>query len=134
MNRLRTDIEEEETAQEPVVAEKPKKLNPDNFFVLLFTKGFVSPAAATQALPFVLYIAFLCMIYIANMHRTEKNIRDIDRLTTEVKELSWDFKTTKAEMAYKSTLSEVGKRADSLGIRESLTPPQKIVVKEEQQP
>ncbi len=132
-NRLRTEIENEEDAHEVIVMEAPRRENPDNFFTMLFTRGFISPDKATKALPFFLYLAFLGMIYIANMHQAEKNIRKIDKLTTEVKELSWDFKTTKAEMAYKSTLTEVAKRADTLGIKQSIEPPQKLVVKEEQQ-
>jgi hypothetical protein len=70
------------------------------------------------------------MIYIGNMHLAEKTIRDIDNITKEVKERGWDYKTAKAEMAFKSTLTEVAKRADTLGVRQSVEPPQKITVKE----
>lgn len=132
MNRLIADIAEEEAEQEVVVVEKPKKQKPENFFSLFLRKGFISTDDATRALPFVLYMAFLAMIYIANRHLAEKNLRDIDKYSKEVKELSWDFKSTKAELAFKSTLTEVAKRADTLGVRVSLDPPQKIVVKEEE--
>ncbi len=124
-NRLRTQIEEE--AEIEVVEEKPaKKEIPDNFFMQLFKKGVVSAETATQALPFILFLAMLGMIYIANRNLAENNIRDIDKIGKQVKELSYDFKTTKAELAFKSTLTEVAKRADTLGIKESLQPPQKI--------
>jgi hypothetical protein len=131
-NRLRTEIQEEELeAEEIIVEEKPRKREiPDNFFTQLFTKRFITSEKATNALPFVLYVALLGMIYIGNMHLAEKNIRDIDDLTKEVKERSWDFKTTKADMAFKSTLTEVAKRADTLGVRQSIEPPKKINVKE----
>jgi len=131
-NRLRTEIQdEEEEAEELIVREKPKRDIPDNFFTQLFTKRFITSEKATNALPFVLYVAFLGMVYIGNMHLAEKAIRDIDDLTKEVKERGWDFKTTKADMAFKSTLTEVAKRADTLGIRQSVDPPKKITVKEE---
>jgi len=71
------------------------------------------------------------MVYIGNRHLAEKTIRDIDKITKEVKELSWDFKTTKADLAFKSTLTEVARRADTLGVKESLQPPQKITVEED---
>jgi len=70
------------------------------------------------------------MLYIGNMHMAEKSIRDIDKLSKETKELSWDFKSAKADLAYKSTLSEVAKRVDTLGIKESLEPPQRLKAKE----
>ena len=128
-NRLRTEIQEEEIIEpQLVVEEKPvKKEIPDNFFTQFLSKGFVTAEEATRALPFVLYVAFLCMMYIANRHLAEKNIRDIDKISKEVKELSWDYKVTKADLAYKSTLTEVAKRVDTLGVKESIEPAQKIV-------
>jgi hypothetical protein len=132
-NRLRTEIQEEEVEQDIIVEEKPVREIPDNFFTQLFTKGFISTERATSALPFLMYLALLGMIYIGNMHLAEKTIRDIDDITKEVKERGWDYKTAKAEMAFKSTLTEVAKRADTLGVRQSVEPPQKITVKEEEQ-
>jgi hypothetical protein len=134
MNRLRTEIqEEEEVEQDLIVEEKTAREIPDNFFTQLFTRGFLSTEKATSALPFILYIALLGMIYIGNMHLAERAIRDIDDLSKEVKERGWDYKTAKADMAFKSTLTEVAKRADTLGVRQSVEPPQKITVKEEEQ-
>ena len=127
-NRLREEIEIEEMVQESVAVKSAAKQAPENFFTHFFAKGFVSTEAATKALPFILYLAFLCMIYIGNMHLAEKNIRLIDKLSKEVKELNWDYKTTKAELAFKSTLSEVQKRTDTLGIKVSEQPPQKLII------
>jgi hypothetical protein len=126
-NRLRTQIDEEEAEKKLIVEERPKEKEiPDNFLSQFFVKKIFNAEAATGALPFVLFLALLGMIYIGNRHLAEKNIRDIDKISKEVKELSWDYKTTKAELAYKSTLTEVAKRADTLGIKESVQPPQKI--------
>ena len=130
-NRLRTQIEEEEAEQQRLIVEERKNDEfPDNFLTKFFTKGFWNAESATRALPFVLFLALLGMIYIANMHMAERNIREINKINKEVKELSWDFKTTKAELAFKSTLTQVVKRADTLGLKESITPPQKIEDKE----
>ena len=124
-NRLRTEIQEEEAEKELIVEEKPAKEISESALWQLFPKYFNSERA-TSALPFVLFLGFLGMLYIANMHLAEKNIRDIDKITKEVKELSWDYKTSKADLAFKSTLSEVAKRADTLGIKETIQPPQKL--------
>jgi hypothetical protein len=70
------------------------------------------------------------MIYIGNRHFAENNIRDIDKLSKEVKELSWDFKTLKADLMLKSTQTEVAKVVDSLGLIEPNEPPKKIVIRE----
>lgn len=133
MNRLRAEILEEEQEKELIVEEKPPvgKI-PDNFFTLFFRKGVVSTEAATKMLPFIFFVAFLAMIYIANRHMAENTVRDIDKLSKQVKELSWDYKTNKAELAFKSTLSEVEKKVDTLGLKTSLEPPQKITIIEDE--
>lgn len=130
INRLKAEIlEDEELEKELIVEEKPPAGKiPDNFFTLLLHKGVVSTDAATRMLPFIFFVAFLAMIYIANRHMAENNIRDIDKLSKQVKELSWDYKTTKAELAFKSTLSEVEKKTDTLGLKTSVEPPQKITI------
>ncbi len=130
-NRLRETIQEEEVEKDLIVEEKTPREIPENFFTQFFRNGFVSTESATKALPFILYLAFLGMVYIANKHLAEKNIRLIDKLGKEVKELNYDFKSAKADLAYKTTLSEVSKRADTLGIKVSLEPPQKLTVEED---
>ena len=92
----KTDEELDQVA-EPLAEQSEKAELPKNFFTLLFTEGVISKESATQLLPFVVFIAFLAMIYIGNRHFAENNIRDIDKLSREVKELSWDFKTLKAD-------------------------------------
>ncbi|RYY34193.1 MAG: hypothetical protein EOP46_14230 [Sphingobacteriaceae bacterium] len=130
-NRLRTEIQEEEAEKQLIVEEKNlHKEIPDNLFTQFFSKGFVTTEEATNALPFVLFVAFLCMLYIANRHLAEKTLRDIEKTSTEVKELTWDYKSAKAELAYRSTLTKVSESTDTLGIHASVEPPQKIIVKE----
>jgi hypothetical protein len=131
-NQFRTNKEEEEI--EPIAkVEAPAKLDEKveiqkNFFTQLFTEGVISKQTATSFLPFIIFIAFLGMIYIANRHFAENNIRDIDKLSTEVKELSWDFKSLKADLMLKSTQTEVAKEVDTLGLMEPNEPPLKIVL------
>jgi hypothetical protein len=95
-NRLREAIQEEEVEKDLIVEEKAPREIPENFFTQFFRNGVVSTEAATKALPFILYLAFLGMVYIANKHLAEKNIRLIDKLGKEVKELNYDFKSAKA--------------------------------------
>ena len=131
-NRFREEILEEEieTGPEPELKEKAEL--PKNFLVTFLTEGVVSKESATQMMPFVIFLAMLGMIYIANRHFAEKNIREIDKLNKEVKELSWDFKTLKADLMLKSTQTEVAKQVDTLGLKEPVEPPKKIIIKAEE--
>jgi hypothetical protein len=131
-NRLRTEIQEEQAEQELTVEEQSEVETPERLFRNFLALRKISTESATKALPFIFYVALLGMIYIGNRHLSENTIRDIDKLTKEVKELSWDYKTTKADFAFKSTLSEVAKRTDTLGLHQPVEPPQKLTDEEVQ--
>ncbi|WP_348620262.1 FtsL-like putative cell division protein [Pedobacter lusitanus] len=125
--------EEEELLEEPVIRlKKPKKEKETEsanlFFKKLFVDGVVSKEAATAMLPFLIFLSLLTMLYIANSHMAVKNIRDIDKLNKEVKELSWEYKSLKADLMFKSKLTEVAKKVDTLGIKELTEPPKKIII------
>ncbi len=137
MNRFREKLEEELAEEdEPVLKEKeePKKKEPVKegsataFFRKLFVDGAVSKEAATDMLPYLVFLCVLGMIYIANSHMAVKNIRDIDRISKEVKELSWEYKSLKADLMFKSKMTEVAKKVDTLGLKELIEPPKKIIV------
>ncbi|MFC1226146.1 MULTISPECIES: FtsL-like putative cell division protein [Pedobacter] len=139
MNRFREEIEEEEAGPEPelkAVPKKPKtaeeKMDSNSFISKLFNDGLVSKEAATDALPYLCFLAFLGMIYIANSHFAVNNVRRIDKLNKEVKELRWEYKSLKADLMFKSKLTEVAKKVDTLGIKELIEPPKKIIVKSDE--
>ncbi len=130
-NQFKKKIEdevEEEVAQQ----EEQKPEVPDGsvvaFFRKLFTEGVVSKEVATAMLPFLIFLCVLVMIYIGNSHMAVTNIRKIDKLNKEVTELSWEYKSLKADLMFKSKLTEVAKKVDTLGIKELIEPPKKIVV------
>ncbi|MCS6975318.1 MAG: FtsL-like putative cell division protein, partial [Cyclobacteriaceae bacterium] len=52
-------------------------------------------------------------------------------LQAEVEDLRADYITAKSELMYASKQSEVARKVAPLGLKESLVPPFKIVLKEE---
>ena len=129
-NRFRQDsTEEEEVEREAQQVSNENAEPPRNFLYTFFTEGVISKETATEMLPFIIFIAFLGMIYIGNRHFAENTIREIDKLSREVKELSWDYKTLKADLMLKSTQTEVAKEVDTMGLREPVEPPKKLVVR-----
>ncbi|HMI02648.1 MAG TPA: FtsL-like putative cell division protein [Pedobacter sp.] len=133
-NRFREHIDDEPEMEEEIEL-KVKKNAPEGenlFFKKLFAEGVVSKEAATQMLPYIIFLSMLCMLYIANSHMAIKNIRKIDQLNKEVKELSWEYKSLKADLMFKSKLTEVAKKVDTLGIKELTEPPKKILVNSNQ--
>lgn len=129
-NRFREHLEEELEEEEEMDIRIKKKapVSENQFFKKLFTEGVVSKEAATEMLPFLIFLSVLGMLYIANSHMAIKNIRNIDQLSKEVKEMSWEYKSLKADLMFKSKLTEVAKKVDTLGIKELTEPPKKIVI------
>ena len=118
--------EELEIPKEPL-----KEGSTTAFFRKLFVEGVVTKESATGMFPFIVFLCFLVMIYIANSHYTMKNIRSIDKLSKEIKELSSEYKTLKADLMFKSKMTEVAKKVDTLGLKELIEPPKKIVISDE---
>ena len=79
-------------------------------------------------IPHVIYLTIAGIFYIGNTHFAEKTIRDIEKLETEVEELRADYTSLKADYMFSGKQSEVAKDVEKIGLKESKTPPNKIIV------
>ncbi|GAA4303439.1 FtsL-like putative cell division protein [Compostibacter hankyongensis] len=84
-----------------------------------------------QNLGFWLFLALLALLYIANGHYAVKNIRTINKTSTEVKELHWRYLDAKSDLMFRSKRSEVSRVVTPLGLKELNAPPQKIIKNEQ---
>lgn len=82
-------------------------------------------------LPLLFLISAMAILHVANNHRIEKKVRQINKLEKELKELRWMYMTTKSDLMFKSKQSEVAKMVDELGLKESEKAPFKLMVNEE---
>ncbi|MBD79266.1 MAG: hypothetical protein CL840_10125 [Crocinitomicaceae bacterium] len=83
-------------------------------------------------LPYVLFLALLALAYISNGFLAEQNIRNLNKVNNEIKELRSEYITLKSELMYKSKQSELAKIIEEreMGLLESFEPPKKIVKSE----
>ena len=77
---------------------------------------------------FVLFLGFLALVYIANAHYSERNVRQIQQLQREIKELKWEYISIKSETMYKSMQSQIDKSLDRSGVNLKDEGPKVIVV------
>ncbi|MCB0806488.1 MAG: hypothetical protein KDC05_11875 [Bacteroidales bacterium] len=89
--------------------------------------GFLANKKTAENMPFLLFLAFIALIYIGNSYYAEKKIRKIERLQKEVKELRYDYIYNRSQLMSKSRQSEIAKTLSLEGIKESRTPPKKII-------
>lgn len=79
--------------------------------------GSKGASVVLRNLPFVLFLGFLTILYIANVHFAEKQVRRIQVLQREVKELKRQYNAVKSTLMTESQLSEVAADVQSLGLR-----------------
>jgi hypothetical protein len=94
----------------------------------LLNGSFLTRRRAMRFLPFLFFLAFIGIIYIANVYYSEKKVREINSLRKELKELRYEYITEKSRLMYRSKQSEVAKSMEGTGIRELRTPPVKIII------
>ena len=76
--------------------------------------------------PFVLFIAFIAFIYIANNFYAERKVRNISKIQKELKEIKYEYISTKSRLMHLSKQSQIAKKMEGTGIKES-TEPVKII-------
>jgi cell division protein FtsL len=79
-------------------------------------------------IPFFLFLAVLAVVYIYNGHNADKTVRNINKVSTELKELQYEYKTLKSEVMFRSKQSELAKAVAPLGLKELVVPP--VVLKD----
>lgn len=87
---------------------------------------FLTKKKAVKLLPFILYLTFLALLYIANTYYAEKKVREIASIRKEMKELRYEYITTKSELMFNTKQTEIAKNLGDRGIEESTQPPHKI--------
>ncbi|MEI8203022.1 MAG: FtsL-like putative cell division protein [Bacteroidota bacterium] len=81
-----------------------------------------------NALPFILFLAFLAIIYIANTYFAYKHIREINTIRNELKEIRFEYISLKSELINRTKQSEIVLKLSGTGIKESEAPPRKIIM------
>lgn len=106
----------EEKEQEEVVAGKEKERKRER-------KRIFSYRWIVKNIPFFLFLSVLAVIYIYNGHYADKTIRNINKVSKDLKELQYEYKTLKSEVMYRSKQSEMAKAVEPLGLKELVAPP-----------
>lgn len=81
-------------------------------------------------LNFVLFLALMGIVYIANAHYSDKMIRKIQEQEQEIKELRWNYMTLKSQLMYASKHSEVAKAIEPYGLNNTGAVAKKIVIRD----
>jgi len=95
---------------------------------LIALTGALNYTFLTKNMGFIVYLAFLGMLYIANSHQANKTIFEIKALKEETKKNAWESNSTRSDLMFNSMQSEVAEKAAHLGLYELTERPKKIVL------
>ena len=123
MNKLREPAQE----QKPEIKKQKKQNKFARTFASLFSGSFLAEEITIKQLPFIFFLTFIALCYVANGYYAESTVRKISRVTNEIKELKSEFIITKSDLMFISKQSQVAKISEKMGVKEAVMPPKKIV-------
>jgi hypothetical protein len=94
-----------------------------------FALDYLTEGLILRNLVFVLFLGALAVVYIANSHYAERNVRKVLTLQKEIKELRWHYLTIEAENMYNSRRTELAERLRQEGFMTAPTTPRRIIVR-----
>ena len=123
------DDQGEDCAEEP---EKPeKKVKSNSFFINFIGGDLLSKEGVMRQFPFLLYLVLLAMLYITNTYIAEDMSRDIARTNRLLEDRHVEYVYLKSEITNMTKQTVLVRKLKNKGIKESIEPLKKIVVKEE---
>ena len=131
---VKTESKEQKLSAEEIESKVQKEQKPRKKGVLakglssVFSGTFLTNEKNLKHLPYILFLGFLAILYIANGYYADDKIREVNKLSNQLKELRSEYISTKSELMFASKQSEVARAAEELGLKEPVTPPVKIEV------
>lgn len=132
MNELRNTInsEPQEVAPKPQPAAKPKeKGNPAGGKVKSILEGsFLAREKVIGLLPFLVFLTCIGLLYIFNSNYANRTIISISKTKKQIEEQRFEYINTKSKLMQTTRQTEIAKRLQNSGLKESKTPPRKILI------
>lgn len=91
---------------------------------------FLTKTRVMRALPFILFLMFLGILYITNIFQVEKTKRQLDDLDEQLRELRYEYISSRSKLMDESKPSKVAEKLEETGIKITTKPPKKIRIDE----
>ena len=125
MNREKKPVQVKEI---PKKKESKSMASARNYVKFLNVFGIFSKDMLLKVMPYIFFLTLVALVYIANSYYAERTIRDIDKVTKELKTLRTEYISGKSDLMFVSKQSEVAKAVAWQGLKESVEAPKKIIV------
>ena len=81
-------------------------------------------------LPFLIYLTAIGLLYIFNSNYANRTIITISKTKKQIEEQRFEYINTKSKLMQTTRQTEIAKRLQTSGLKESKMPPRKIVIEE----
>ena len=94
----------------------------------ILTGSVLAKKSVSKQLPFIIFLACLGIVYIANRYHSERVLRETVKLQQELEELRAESITTASELMFASRQSQVMKliKENNLTLKEATIPPRRV--------
>ena len=89
----------------------------------------LSYKAIVNNIPYIGFVALLCVFYISNSHHAIEMQRDINKETKDLKELRWKYTDMKSQLLKSKKEEEIIAHAAALGLKPPMMPAYKVSAK-----
>ncbi|CAN5551710.1 hypothetical protein BH10BAC1_BH10BAC1_07170 [soil metagenome] len=129
-DKMGNKFKEQPKVEEPKAKKPVKESKMVRSVANVVSGSFLSKESTVKNLPFIFFLSFLAICYIAKGYYDDDQVRKLNRLTNEIKELRTQYIVVKDSLVVKSKQTEVAKAlaSQATGIKESVVPPKKILV------
>ncbi len=87
---------------------------------------YLTREVVIRNIPFLMFLAVLAILYIANTYYTERIYKDLESTKTELKELRYRYITAKSSLMFNTRSSVITEKAKLLGLEDPRIPPFRI--------
>jgi len=129
---IENQIEQEENFTEPVSEKKSDKKKSARSFKNVVSGDFLMDGVIQKNLPFILYVAFLMLIYVAYGYYANNTLRSLAKEEVRSEELYSQLQSMMEVFDKESLQSKIADRVQVMNLVESKDPPRVIWVKSEE--
>jgi hypothetical protein len=88
----------------------------------------IAPGTLYRKMPFVYFLAFLGVIYIAFGHYAERNMRTIDALPDALQEQRWHYMSVHSDVMRDGSRNKIAQSVEGSGLKTPRQAPQELTI------
>jgi hypothetical protein len=88
----------------------------------------IAPGTLYRNMPFVYFLAFLGVIYIAFGHYAERNMRTIDALQDDLQEQRWHYMSVHSDVMRDGSRNKIAQSVEGSGLKTPRQAPRELTI------